>query len=210
MSEYDLPVFLYGSTYMYLSIYYFEPKVTRNILSLVNCIHSIISSYLFVYENANTLGTIRYWCIAYYIYDSVLSIINTFNNRSIQDFGYLLHHIVTMFLLCNGDNKFCINSFFEFECTNLFLYFGFFLKKTNNKNLILCKLAHLIVYSYIRLYGGYYIVQHLYNYMEYELFIGGLFLYLLCWIGIFILLQETRDEIKKIYRKSQLDLCHQY
>ena len=79
-----------------------------------------------------------------------------------------------------------------------------------NKNLILCKLAHLIVYSYIRLYGGYYIVQHLYNYMEYELFIGGLFLYLLCWIGIFILLQETRDEIKKIYRKSQLDLCHQY
>ena len=46
--------------------------------------------------------------------------------------------------------------------------------------------------------------------MEYELFIGGLFLYLLCWIGIFILLQETRDEIKKIYRKSQLDLCHQY
>ena len=31
------------------------------------------------------------------------------------------------------------------------------------------------------------------------------------YVGLdYLFLQETRDEIKRIYRKSQLDLCHQY
>tara|TARA_Y100000591_G_C21747385_1_gene652749 strand:- start:51 stop:695 length:645 start_codon:yes stop_codon:yes gene_type:complete len=214
MSEYDLPVFLYGSCYMYLSIYYYKPEVARSILSFFNCIHSISLSYLYVYENKDTLTleSIKYWCIGYYIYDSVLSIINIYSNKSFENFGYLLHHIATIFILHYCNNVFCMNIFFEVECTNIFLFLGFYLKRTNNNNLIFNKFAHIIVYVYKRLYEGYYILMNLYNNIEYEynLFTGGLFLYILCWAGLVVLLQETRDEIKRIYRKSQLDLCHQY
>ena len=198
MSDYILPVCMYGSCYSYLSIYYYKPEVVRNIMAFINCIHSIILPYLYVYENINTHENIEYWCIAYYIYDSVLSLINIYYTKEFKDFGYLLHHIVTMYLLHNANNVVCMKAYFEFECTNLFLFLGLYLERNNNKNLVFCKFAHIIMYAYLRLIGGYHILLHFYKYMDYQMCIGALFLYILCWAGMFALIIETKDVIKKI------------
>ena len=207
--DYSLPIFLYTSVYLCLTTFYgYNTKVSRNIISSINCINSVVLPYLYIYRNIDTLEDIKYWCIGYFLYDSVLSIRDGICQRSVAQFGYLSHHFITIYLLYHTETIICLNAYFECEVSNLFLFLGYYLDRMNNNNLLFCKFVHIPVYIHIRLIRGYYTIAYL-KYTNSNLFIVGACLYFLCFIGIGGLLIETREvsnKIKTMLRKDDKDI----
>ena len=111
--DYTLPILLYSSVYLYLRTYYrYNTEVSRNIAASINCVNSVVLPYLYLYRDIDTLEEIKYWCIGYFLYDSVLSIRDGIYQKSLVQFGYLSHHLTTIYLLYNTETIICLNAYF--------------------------------------------------------------------------------------------------
>ena len=122
------------------------------------------------------------------MYDTGISIIRLVSHRALLQLGYISHHIITIYLLNNATSIFYMKTYFEFECTNLFLFLGFYLAQKDSKNVMWCKWAHTTAFIYLRIIRGYhtltYVCSKNYFYYNYKMCLVGIILYMLCWIGL--------------------------
>ncbi len=135
-------------------------KVTRNLISSVQCFGVIIS-----YLTSFSPFMLYYWSVTYYILDLGVEINQM---KKLYNFGMIFHHLITIFVLRYLQKEetqlIVFNSFFLVEFSNIFLYLVYHLRLVKYSRLGVMSvlvLFEIIFYGFFRLILGLRIIYYL-------------------------------------------------
>ena len=132
---------------------HYNEKMASNIISALHASGSVLLSnrYLKTKQNFNSL---IFFSTGYFLFD-ILNMLRNKRLKSPLQWGYVYHHLTSIYLLHYGDYKRTLAQIFLYaELSNLTTYpLYHYLHKTGNhkKKIMILKLAQKIVYTGIRI-----------------------------------------------------------
>ena len=143
----------------FINILYFTipVKISLNALSFYHCLVTTILSKLYLHNLESTYlhNTLVTFSSSYFIWDSMQIIIR---KRWKEEWAYLYHHFVILFMLYQLNNKvdtyLLTNILFLGELSNVFNYIVYYMIKTKDskKNILIISTIQMIWFIYFRVY----------------------------------------------------------
>jgi hypothetical protein len=189
-----------------------DDKVQRNILSFLNAAGTLGFGIIYLYtQNIFFFNLAVLYPVTYYIYDTYIIL----NNKYFIDYGYLYHHVITLYFLktlykANMDLRFILLKILIFaELSNLPIYWVYHLIKTEDHNkqnyytqLIKFKKIEIGWYILIRIIYFSYLIYNNYNSIDNLLLKNlSLTIYLL---GIFWCFKQIKSLHKDIIIEREI------
>ena len=132
-------------------------KLNRNLISGIHCYFNIILTTISIFYSSNIVFSLAIFnSIGYFLYDLVYIL-----RKGLNEYGYIVHHILSLVFLGYLLSLEIQNSFRYFillfigELSNIFIYPVYHLIQTDSKNQIVEKLKwwQALTYTGFRLYG---------------------------------------------------------